>query len=421
VLHKRAILVYLLALIALALFANLQFTGCAASKPDPALVAAQQKAIQDSLMEVHKREIAKLFSFGMEPFKQGDYAKALKYFRRVAILDTTGLYGKSLYKRLGTAYIQTGNPDSAAVAYKLGIERNSNDVYCYNALGYIYRIKGENDKAIKVYKKLHELEPDSAGHLRYLGELYVKKDMLPEAIATFRQVLEKNPNDRKSQETLSSLLNQTGDIESMIATQKSLVENNPENLRYRIDLAQSYFKSNQFEKAIEQFNFVISKDDKNISALEYLGECYQQLEKYSLAVKAYNKILALEPANKKNRCNLAMSLASMGRYSSAIKNANRVIYKDPQYGLGYIAKGMVYEQSAEKCVKRNGGKITWNDKLVYKLAYDSFIKAKKDLSVKQDAESHINYLVSVIPTKDDYFMHKTQRYPQGSCYTWIHF
>jgi len=419
VLRKREITTYILALIAFVLFANLQFTGCASSKPDPALVAARQKAIQDSLMEVHKRQIARLFSFGMEPFKQGNYEKALKYFRKVAELDTTGLYGKSLYKRLGTAYIQTGKPDSAEVAYKLGIDRNPKDAYCYSALGYIYRIRGENEKAIDVYKKLHELEPDSTSHLRFLGELYVKEDMIPEAIETFRQIIRMNPSDRKSQEALGTLLNQTGDIESMIETQKSLVEQDPENLRYRMDLAQSYFKSGQFENAVEQFNYIISKEPENISAMEYLGECYQQLEKYSMAVNIYNKILTIDPGNKKNRCSLAMSLASMGRYSAAMKNANRVISNDPQYGLGYIAKGIIYEQCAERCVKKNGGKITWNDKLVYKLAYDSFLKAKKDLSVKQDAESHINYLVSMIPTKDDYFMHKTERYPKGSCYTWI--
>lgn len=418
-LRKKELTVFLLAVMILTLIASIQFTGCASSKPDPALEAARQKALQDSLMAIHKKKISRLFSFGLEPFKQGNYEKALKYFRQVAKLDTTGIYGKALYKRLGTAYIQTGKPDSAEIAYKMGIKKNPNDVYCYNALGYLCRVRGENEKGIETYKKLHELEPDSTSHLKYLGELYVKADMYPEAIATFQQVLQMDPNDTKSQETLSTLLSQTGDIEKVIETQKSLVEQNPENLRYRMDLAQSYFKSSQFEKAIEQFQFIVSKDPKNISALEYLGESYQQVDKFSKAVEIYKNILSFDPNNKKNRCNLAMALAATGRYASAIKEAKTVIRNNPDYGLGYIAMGVVYETCAEKCVKQKGGKITWDDKLVYKLAYDSFVKAKKDLSVKQDAENHLNYLVTVIPTKDDYFMHKNDKYPKGSCYTWI--
>ena len=418
-LRKREFTTYVIALLAFIVVANMQFTGCASTQPDPALEAARQKALKDSLFTAHKRRVSMLFSFGLEPFKHGNYEKALKYFRQVAELDTTGIYATTLYKRLGTAYIQTGKPDSAEYAYKLGIDRNPKDIYSYSSLGYIYRTKGQNQDAIDVYTKLHELQPDSASHLRFLGELYVKEDMIPEAIDAFQQVVQKNPGDTKSQEALSALLNQTGDIDSVIKTQTSLVEQDPENLRYRMDLAQSFFKSSQFEKAIEQYNVIIGKDPQNISALEYMGECYQQIDKYSLAVDTYRKILSFDPENKKNRCNLAMSLAAVGKYSSAMREAKKIISADSNYGLGYIAQGIVFETSAEKCVKNNGGKITWDDKLVYKMAYDSFVKAKKDLSTKQDAENHLGYLATVIPTKEDYFMHKTQKYPKSSCYSWI--
>ena len=62
------------------------------------------------------------------------------------------------------------------------------------------------------------------------------------------------------------------------------------------------------------------------------------------------------------------------------------------------------------------------DKMVYKLAYDEYMKAKKDFSVKEEAERHIAYLETQIPTKEDQFMHKNKKLSDSAakCYnTWI--
>ena len=159
---KTQLTVFVSVLILLAMASYLQFLGCTGAQPKE-LTPEQKQALRDSLLNVHKRTLALKWSLGYEPYKQGDYAKAKRYFRQVAQIDTTGVYGKILYQLLGDCYVRLNVPDSAEWAYTTGVARLPDNPYFYRALGYIYRIGGRTDEAIQMYETLTTLEPDSAG------------------------------------------------------------------------------------------------------------------------------------------------------------------------------------------------------------------------------------------------------------------
>ncbi len=416
---RKQLWVFFAALIlALALF-NMSFFGCATTSASKELTPEQKKAIQDSLFQIHKNDLARNFSFGFEPYKHGDYAKARKYFKVVAEKDTTGIYGKVLYQRLGDCFVRLNNPDSAEWAYKIGVERLPENPYFYTALGYIYRVQGRNEEAIETYENLVKLVPDSAGYHRYLGELYLKTDDPESAMEYYGTVVRLTPNDQQSQEILGQLQSQYGNIEDVIATQLSLIEGEPTNMKYRLDLARTYYQNSDFEKAIEQLRVVTEANPTDVHACEMLGDSYQQLDRYSDAANVYNTILNNDPNDKKNLCNLSMCYTSMERFPQARARANKALGIDRTYGLAHIALGMVYEATAEKCVSQRGGNVEFDDKLVYKMAYDEFTKAKSDLQWKSDAERRISYVQPLIPMREDLFMHKNQTTPRGECYQWI--
>jgi tetratricopeptide (TPR) repeat protein len=360
-----------------------------------------------------------MFSFGFEPYKHGDYSKAKRYFKRVAEKDTSGIYGKVLYQRLGDCYLRLNMPDSAEWAYMTGVGRLPNNPYFYAALGYIFRAGGRTDEAIGMYEKLTELEPDSSSYHSTLGELYIKADEPDKAIASYQTSVQLNPSDQKSQEVLSNLQAQYGSIDDVIATQKALVENDPENMKYRLDLAQTYHKASEFENAIEQLLLVIEKEPQNLRALEFLGDSYKNIDRFTDAVAIYNRILESNPDDKKNLCNLAMCYTSLGRFTTAMREVGKALRIDANYGLAYITRGMVYEASAERCVSQKGGKIAFDDKLVYKMAYDNYERAKRDIEWKTDADRRLSYLSTLIPTREDLFMHQNKTTPRGECYQWI--
>jgi tetratricopeptide (TPR) repeat protein len=252
-----------------------------------------------------------------------------------------------------------------------------------------------------------------------LGELYVSVEQTEDAIESYQTAVRLNPADNRAQEVLSTLLAQTGDIEKVIETQENLVSSEPDNMKYRLDLAQSYHRAGQFENAIEQLTVVFEKEPDNIIASELLGDSYQQVERYQDAANVYNHILKSRSDDKKNMCNLSMCYTSLGRFTTAMRQVQQVIRMDRNYGLAYITRGMIYEASADRCVDNAGGKVTFNDKLVYKLAYDEYTRAKQDLEWKSEAERRIRYLETLIPTREDLFMNKDQTTPRGECYEWI--
>jgi tetratricopeptide (TPR) repeat protein len=418
--RKTQLGVYLLLILLFGVFASSLYWGCAGTSSKQEISPERRKAIQDSLFNIHKREVARLFSFGYEPYKQGDFEKAKRYFIQVHTIDTTGIYSQNLYRYLGRAFLALNVPDSAEWAFKTGLEKNPEDLDGHRTLGYLYRAQSRFQAAIEQYEILAENEPDSTNHFRRLGELYVLNDDPDKAIQAFQTVISQDPTDIKSQERLDNLLAQTGDVDAVIAQRESMVEQFPDDMEKRLDLAMSYRNIGEFEKAIEQLEIVIGKEPENVRALEFLGDSYQQVEHFSDAVTIYNKIIQLNPQDKKNHCNLALAYNAMGRYSTARRQVARALAIDSQYGLAFLTRGIIYETAADNCVdKQKDKQPTFDDKLVYKMAYDEYEKAKRDLEWKRDAERRMRYLENMIPTRSDYFMHKNQDSPKSECYNWI--
>ncbi len=408
--------IFCIALVLIPVIIQLINVGCAGSQ---ALSPERQKAIQDSLTEVHRMNVLKAFSSGYEHYKQGKYERAKPYLRKTAEIDTTNIYGTQTYQHLGRTYLFLNIPDSAEWAFIEGKKRNPDKAFFYESLAYLYERQGRYDEAISEYESLTELASDSAAYHSKLGQLYTLNEDNEKAIASLEIAVRLNPNDKKAQEILDQLLFITGDPEKIIGQREAMVQQFPDDMKLRMDLADSYFKFSDFEKAIQELIIVISKEPDNIPALETLGESYQQLEKYGDAVTAYQKILKIKPEDKKNLCNLAMAYAYQGKYRTAISQISKAQRLDSRYGLAFLTKGLVYETAAEKCVEQNDQKLTFDDKLVYKMAHDQFLRAKQDLEWKDEAERHLKFLETLIPTTQDKFFHKNQTMPRSACYDWI--
>ena len=416
-LKQRHITVYVILLLAISV-AMMYFIGCAGTQPRQ-LTAEQQKAIDDSLRQVHEHKINLNLSLGYERYKQQSWGKAKKFFLKASEVDTSGIKAKYLYQWLGTCFAMLNQPDSAEWAYNRGLDFAPNHAYFYTALIHLYKIQGRFDEGLKLAQTLIELQPDSASSYKIQGELYRLDQNIEDAITAYNRALELNPKDQETQQILSDLYKQRGDITELIGTLENVVEQMPDNVNKRIELAKAYTQVGEYAKAVDQLKFVLSKEPENISALELIGDAYQNLKQYSNAISTYKQILGIQPNDKKNLCNLAMSYSSAGYYTTALTQIQRALSIDPKYGLAYLTKGMVYENAADKCVEKRDGKISFDDKLVYKMAYDEYQKAKKDIQWKFDANKRIEYVSLSIPKKEDYFMHKNQTKPRGDCYNWI--
>jgi len=414
---KIKISVFSIMLLLVIIAGQLQFSGCASTSKQ--ITPEQQKAIDDSLLQQEKLKLNINMSIAQTAFQEKLYVKAARYYNKILVADTIGEYSVAKYQNLAHCYVQLSKPDSAKMIYKMGIAEYPKHSYFYKGLGYIYRMSGDNKNAINILEKLLKLEPSNTKTMDEIADLYIAEEEFDKAKAILLELIKLEPNNSKAQERLALLLGQDGDIEAIISQQRKMVEMNPDNIYYRKDLANTYYRDAQYEKAIEQFKQIIAKNSTDIVALEMLADCYKILRKYKDAVTIYNRLIEMNPADKKNIYNLAVCYVDMGRFSQAIRQASKAIKIDKKYGLAYFAKGLTYEKAADNNIKKNGGKISFSDRLVFKLAYDQFKKAAKDIGVKSNANNHLRYLKDMIPNDEHKFMNKGVTTPKGECYNWI--
>lgn len=376
------------------------------------------QAYLDSLRKAYELELAKFWSFGYENYKNKQYADATKHFWKVVQLDTINKFPR-VYRYLAQCYFQLQKPDSAEYVLKQGVEQHPEDDHLHRMLGYIYAQKEQTDLAITEYEKVVQLEPESIDDWKQLAVLYVKADRLEDAIKAYNTILQKNPDDEEVRKTLSALYEATGSSEEAIAMKEQVREQEPENAQVRFELGKIYFDRGDYEKAIERFQELLKLTPDDLKAMEYLGNSYQKLEQYTKAIQIYKQILQKQPDNKKIMADISRAYKDLGNFTQARSYAYESLAIDRQYGLGWIALGESFEASAEKCVGKKQGKIDFDDKMVYELAYQKYRMALSDLEFKSEAERKISYLKPVLPTTEDVFMHRRQKRPKAECYKWI--
>ncbi|MDZ7261635.1 MAG: tetratricopeptide repeat protein [candidate division KSB1 bacterium] len=396
--------------------------GCAppAQKPTTEISPERQKAIADSLQRIYIFELDKNWSTGYEYYKNKMYSNAVKPFWKVAKLDTIGRY-KDVWSKLADTYFKLGNADSAQLVCELGVKQDPNNVYLHRSLGHLLMAREQVEDAISEYEKVVELAPEAAEDFKILGNLYVRTKDWDKAISAYEKVIELNPQDTESQNILAQLYKQTGQDAAALVRMEEALKLDPQNTRLMYDLGKGYFDRGDYEKAEQQLRTLLKYRTDDYTAMEYLGAALQNQKKFTQAINVYNNVMKLKPDHKKVLTDIATCYKELGQFLQAREYVRKALKLDPQYGLAFITMGEIYETCVDKCMQERGKtQPEFDDKLVYKLAYDQYEKATKDLEWKEMAERRLNYLQELIPKKEDYFMHKNQTKPRIDCYQWIY-
>ena len=399
-------------------------TGCATTSTGEQKVELspeRQKAIQDSLNKAYRYQLDLNFSIGNEHRKNKNYKDAIKPFWKVVELDTINRF-PDIFTFLGNSYMKLDQPDSALIVFTMGTERAPQKIHNHRMRAYLLAAKGEREEAINEYYKTIELDPDKIEDYKSLGTLLIGEDRLEEALETYEKITNLAPEDSDAQKTYSSLIAQTGgDITDIIAAKEDALVKNPEDTRLMFEIGELYFKQVEYKNAIVKFSMFLEKNPKDVRALEFLGNSYQNSEQYKKAISTYEKILKVQPDHQKVICEQAACYRDLKQLSKARSIVNSAIKLNPNYGYAHIVKGSIYEAAADGCInKRDKKVVNIDDKLVYKLAYDEFQLAAKDVQFQDMARNRMNYIKPDIPTPQDKFMYPNKTKAELSCYKWIY-
>ncbi len=366
---------------------------------------------------VSSQQLGIWYSLAREEYKYKNYKRAVPYYWKVVVNDKSGKFFVA-YSRLADCYYNLNFPDSVFIVVYRGLELrpNSQTLHYWGAL--VHERLGHIECAIPHYEAMVKAQPKNKVYWEKLARFYFQKED-PKAIEAQRKVVELDPQNVEASRLLAQIMEYFG--EDPIEAQKETYLKDTTNVDNAMSYGKTLFERGEYEKAIKPFKSVLNQDSKNTAALEYLGRSYEGLNQLTKALQSYRKILEIDPKNVNVLCLTASVYGRLNNFTTARSFVNKAKRIDPDNGLPYMIMAEIYENAVQYCSdQRRENKLTYDDKLVYRLAQEELKKATKDPTYAQTARRRINQLSTLVPTKEDLFMHKNRLQPREKCYSWIH-
>jgi len=394
--------------------------SCASSKPK--LEPQQPKAnnTQSSQKSIdNELSLAQLNESGQIFYKQQKFREAVKPLLTVATLDSTNEYG-NIWLKIAHCYSELGIADSAQMSREKGLVLDPDNIYLHRKVASYYAKQNMPEEAIKHFEKVVKLAPQWLESWKELAHLYAERHT-EQAIQAFDIVTVLDPNDQAARIKLTELYNQTGNVSTALEFLEREKLQNPNDLASLFKLGRYYFLHAEYLKAESIFRDYLKLSPKEEIISEYLTACFQNQGRYETAINVYSSILKLNSGHQKSLCEIASCLKSLKKFERACEYTFKAEDTDPSYGYTYIIRGEIYEATIKDCMaKRDRINPDRDDKLIYQLAYDQYLKAGEDIVFQDIAKQKMKQIANLTPSKEDRFMYHDQTKAKLSCYQWIY-
>lgn len=363
------------------------------------------------------QDIRLLYNFGYEYYKNKSYKEALPYLWKVYIKNK-GKYGKAAVRKIANIYFNQGQVDSTLLICYRGLQDYPDIILLHHYAGLLQNKLGRYKCAIPHFEKLVESDSTNLTYLKTLSFLYFR-DENEEAMAIQEKVVALDPNNSEAVNTLAQYANHFyGEGEEYLKFRRDAYNSDPTNMDLALKYGEAASKLGEFKEALIPLNKVIEKKPGKKAYL-LRAEVYENLNQNNNAIKDYKSALKESPKDVNVMLRIAENYKFINNFSSARYWVKKTLQAKPGYGAAYITMGEIYEATVPYCQKQLGRKETkYEDKLVYKKAYNEYQKAKKDQAFVSIARKKQENLKPFLPTQEDKFMHQKDKI-ESSCYDWL--
>jgi tetratricopeptide (TPR) repeat protein len=362
-------------------------------------------------------EIKKWISLGHEHFKHGDYKAALPYLWKVFEVNP-GKYGKVAVRELAESYYNLEIADTTLIVCYKGLKIFPDHPTLHYYAGSLQEKAGRITCAIPHFEELTKSQPENKQYLEMFAFLLFKnKD--ERAIEIQQKVVNLYPEDNDARIKLSRYISFFGGD-----AWKQLIEawkNDPQNINLAISAAEATIDAGEYKIALEPLNSVIkSKSEKKATAYKLRAQCYESLDQFINAINDYKRLLEINPSDAESMCAIADDYRNLNQFKNGVYWVQRALKTISGFGLAYITMGDIYSSAVSYCQNSANRSRSYDDALIYKLAYDEYAKALRDFNYKSTAGRRMKSLMSFIPSEEEKFMNQNRNYLKDACYTsWI--
>jgi len=234
-------------------------------------------------VSTHKPGLAaELCKKGFEFSIQGEYKKALEYYREAA----------------------EKSPDDAESWYGLGS--------CYVGLK-------QPSEAIKAFKEAIRTSPDKTRAYYYLGKYYQSLDRFEEAIESYQSALEINRDYGPAYMGLAEIYSQQNRINDEKEAIQQLVRIHPDYAASHYNMGITYGKLGRYRDAIDAFKRALEINPKIPGAHYHIGVMHGILGNFRGEVEAYKQAIRIAPDFAPAHFNMGVFYLNSGQKDAALE------------------------------------------------------------------------------------------------------
>jgi len=227
------------------------------------------------------------------------------------------------HNNLGTALLQTGRADEAAIHFQKALEVQPKYPEAHNNLGNVFFQKGRVDEAIAHYQKALEINPKFALARYNLGVTFLQNRRVPEAVGYFQRALEIEPDFAKAHYNLGIALVQLGRLSEAIVHYNKALEINPNYAEAEYNLGIALLQIGRLNDAISHYNKALVINPNYVEAHNNLGTALVQLGQVSDAVAHFQRAMEINPLNVEAQNNMALVLATFPE--TRVRNGSKAV------------------------------------------------------------------------------------------------
>lgn len=366
-------------------------------------------------------------SFAYSYYQNQNWKGAIENYQKMVDNGCEEDYAQDIFLYWGRAYQQLASEDpkyldSALYVYQRGEKYLPKDLYLRKYIAYIYRLQNKPDLEIREYEKMLEISPDDLEIHRNLAKLYFNSQRWNDVVYISNEILKLNPQDEQAKNDLLLAYQKLG--KNPIDILQDTWEKSP-SVRSGLEYGAALKQARELDKAIQVYLKVTQIDSRNLEAWQNLADLYQTKNNLPEAINALEYIAKnLSPRDLDVIQKICQNYIKLGNFATALTWADKAVSVGGNNAMAYKIRADLYYTAADYFL--GSEKLTFEDKLVYKLAYDDYRKALElgDISVKTRLDHLKEYL---IPTSEDWFLNnydasgnrRTSFRPNKPCYNWI--
>ncbi|MBK7266910.1 MAG: hypothetical protein IPI12_11395 [Ignavibacteriales bacterium] len=231
----------------------------------------------------------------------------------------------------------------------------------------------------------------------------------------YTYLLEKYPNTGKWGEMISDL---AGSEAGLIKLRQKLLALKPESLSNIWALSSLYIEKENYKEAqplLRRLTFEVPGEIKYWKAYTF---CSEKLKDDENSLIGYLSLIKLDSTVKEYYFNVGVLFEKKDNYQAAVKYFKKASEVGNGWGRALFYEGLVYENSARSC-----GKLEFDDKCVYQLAYERYLNALGYDPSMTELQKQIEEIEKYLPEQADFaskgYKSGDKVKPGGNCYNWI--